>query len=46
MSLDAIIAALTGNDTRTNVTGAIEHASQATGVNFQYLLATAKIEST
>lgn len=45
MSLDAIIAALTGNDTRTNVTGAIEHASQATGVNFQYLLATAKIES-
>ncbi len=44
MSVDASMPALTGG-AATTVTGAIRNAAQVTGTSFQYLLATAKIES-
>jgi hypothetical protein len=44
MSVDASMPALAGGPANT-VTGAIRNAAQVTGTSFQYLLATAKIES-
>jgi hypothetical protein len=47
MSVDASKAAAAAavDPTRTRVTGAIKQASNSTGTSFQYLLATAKMES-
>jgi Transglycosylase SLT domain len=47
MSVDASNAttAAAADPTRTRVTGAIKQASNSTGTSFQYLLATAKMES-
>jgi hypothetical protein len=40
-----LVDANTPSASATNVTGAIRQAAQATGTNFQYLLATAQVES-
>ena len=46
MSVDAVSASTTAaNASRTRVTGAIQQAAAATGTSFEYLLATAKMES-
>jgi len=45
MTVDAASAIASASTTRSRVTGAIQQAAAATGTSFEYLLATAKMES-